>query len=162
MAPEIDHPPASLRDVVRTLMGRSNWVLGMVWAVLAVSPLACGDDDADGGCFSDDECPYGEVCNRDASTCMNAPGDCNGDCMTESRCGFDDYDACIKNQCGASFLQYYRDSFGADCEQAWLDLMECNSNLSCDDYERYRDEVNAEAGTAPFCQSELQAKNSEC
>ena len=130
-------------------------------ACLALAASSCSGDDS-GECFGDDECGFEQVCDRAAGTCVAPPGDCNGFCLKRSTCGMEDRDECIKSSCGASFLQYYGKTYGADCEQAWLNLMECNSNLTCDDLTTYNDQVDPETGTAPFCQSELQAKNSEC
>lgn len=130
--------------------------------LLVVLSGGCPGGSDEGECFGDDDCGSGLVCDRAAETCVSPPGDCNGYCLQRSICGVEGREECIKGSCGASFLQYYGNTFGADCEQGWLDLMECIGNLSCTDLERYGDEVDPAAGTAPFCQTELQKKNADC
>ena len=131
-------------------------------AILVASALVAGCSGDEDSCFSDDECGSMLVCDRAAGQCVSPPGDCNGYCMKVAQCGGETRDECVKNSCGASFLEYYGDTYGQDCRQAWLDLMECESNLSCDEYGQYIADVDPETGTAPYCQAELRAKNSEC
>jgi hypothetical protein len=136
----------------------------MRWWLLAALVMGCGGDGGttDEGCFSDDECGTNLVCDRAAATCVAPPGDCNGYCVMLSSCGLEVMDECIKQTCGASFLQYYSDTYGDDCGLAWLDLFECESNLTCDEYEQLTDEIDVDAGISPYCQTELQAKNGDC
>ncbi len=133
-----------------------------VCAVVGLGLAASGCPGDDGGCSSDSECGTGLVCHRAAGACVEPPAECLAACSMQSTCEATVLDTCIKNSCGASFLQYYGTTFGADCEAAWLDLMQCEAGLSCADWARYSAEVDPAAGTAPFCQTQLQAKNGAC
>jgi hypothetical protein len=105
-------------------------------------------------------CSHGDP--NQSGSCVPPPSECVASCLTESQCGISEYESCIKEFCGDSFLGYYGGEFGEDCRQAWLNLNLCDSQLTCEDLQREYDEIDPEAGTSPFCQAELQAKNDAC
>lgn len=136
-------------------------VVGLALALGVAVNLACAGCAGGKRCFSDSECDDDQVCNRSDRRCEDPPGPCNDYCVTRSNCGAEPMAECIKSDCGASF-QSYGEEHGAGCEAAWLVLMDCLSKLTCIQYADFNSGIDPAAGTAPYCQNELQARIAGC
>ena len=88
---------------------RIHLLIGLLFAFLGTLPLACGDDEGDGGgkggsttegCAADADCPDGQVCAENAS-CVQ--------CLSDGHCG-------RAQRCDSSTLScVFRDGWSDDC-----------------------------------------------
>ncbi|WP_373046634.1 hypothetical protein [Vulgatibacter sp.] len=92
-------------------MSRLSVLLGLIFALVGVLPVACGDDGGDsnsggsggggGGCTETADCSDGQVCSP-LGTCVQCATD--GDCGRAQRCD------------AASYSCLFRDGWGDECE----------------------------------------------
>lgn len=122
---------------------------GLAFALLATL-WSCGSDRPE--CTIDSECDGQDVCAD--SVCGSAPAACQAMCNQMDACGIEDAAACIKDNCGQSFLGFYGDEYGADCADAWLDVHGCLANQPC--------EALMDVDTATTCAAEYAVRPERC
>jgi hypothetical protein len=136
-----------------------------VWvgvATLYITALAACIDETneDDNCYSDASCPSGRVCERSSGECEKPQADCLASCQNMAACGREaSVDDCVKDACGASFLGYYEDRYGAPCADAWLAVDRCMAALDC---EALAQEAAGDGVTSAHCQLALDQKNAAC
>jgi hypothetical protein len=65
--------------------------------------------------------------------CQNDPGVADRHCAYRLDCGWeDDFSVCRQSIISSTAALTY--VYGEECGQAWLDLLDCESSLECDDY----------------------------